>query len=559
MYRQNKQFMKNPATAPARIYIGGLQSTIVSDDLDIKFSEYGTILGLSLQKGFAFIQYETPENAKRAISAAHGSLMHGKKISVKPANVPKNKNMEHFKPTPAPPNPPENPPPPPIQREPDMPPKEPSPPKMTPDKSTNKWDTIREDSPENFDDEQPEDNKNFEGGPRNHNENYQEDRNENVHFEDDSQNKNNYFDDMQIKTEKRSDTFDDVSEPIKKEIIDDEPSFQWNDKKDRNQGRPPFRGKNDNRKWKDDDFDFRNDRKPKFPRNQKNERMNSGPMNQNNEMYGGNNAPFFNRYGNFPNYPPAPVVETPERNDCEIIVVAKQLTEYAEYIEQRLKAVGLIVDLLFPNEDVPIGKVLANISSRGCLYAILVMPINKENKSLTLNILHGISQEHRNIPLDDAILLITRNFDAYMRGEKTCPDSLDKLSVHDKHPHNMQVLINIVAENRTITSIQYNDLIKYLEERRDLQLEYEEQEGIEVNANKLGSKEAELQNRILSILNNKNNISTDTQSNVDSDSKMDLENSNGPEPTPLLKDPTVQKALDSLNLGDIFKNLSSLV
>lgn len=50
------------------------------------------------------------------------------------------------------------------------------------------------------------------------------------------------------------------------------------------------------------------------------------------------------------------------------------------------------MDLLFPNEDVPIGKVLANISSRGCLYAILVMPINEEHRSLTLNILHGIPQ-----------------------------------------------------------------------------------------------------------------------------------------------------------------------
>lgn len=67
-------------------------------------------------------------------------------------------------------------------------------------------------------------------------------------------------------------------------------------------------------------------------------------------------------------------------------------SEYAEYIEQRLKNLGLIVDLLFPNDDVPIGKVLANISSRGCLYAILVMPQNEEHRSLTLNVLHGVPQ-----------------------------------------------------------------------------------------------------------------------------------------------------------------------
>lgn len=67
-------------------------------------------------------------------------------------------------------------------------------------------------------------------------------------------------------------------------------------------------------------------------------------------------------------------------------------SEYAEYIEQRLKSVGLVVDLLYPNEDVPLGRVLANISSRGCLYAILVMPQNEEYRSLTLSILHGTPQ-----------------------------------------------------------------------------------------------------------------------------------------------------------------------
>jgi hypothetical protein len=66
--------------------------------------------------------------------------------------------------------------------------------------------------------------------------------------------------------------------------------------------------------------------------------------------------------------------------------------EYAEYIEHRLKQLGLTVDLLFPNEEVPIGRVLANISSRGSLYAIVVMPQNEEHRSLTLNILHGLPQ-----------------------------------------------------------------------------------------------------------------------------------------------------------------------
>lgn len=117
---------------------------------------------------------------------------------------------------------------------------------------------------------------------------------------------------------------------------------------------------------------------------------------------------------------------------------------------------GLIVDLLFPNEDVPIGKVLANISSRGCLYAILVMPVNEENRSLTLNVLHGIPQgkyiisdthyfstlfilEHRNMPIEDALILMSRNYEAYMKGEHLPAENTGQMSLLDRHPTPMQV------------------------------------------------------------------------------------------------------------------------
>lgn len=66
--------------------------------------------------------------------------------------------------------------------------------------------------------------------------------------------------------------------------------------------------------------------------------------------------------------------------------------EYAEVIESRLKKIGLTVDLLFPNEEVPLSRVLGNIASRGCLYAVVIMPVNQEHRSLTLNILHGLPQ-----------------------------------------------------------------------------------------------------------------------------------------------------------------------
>ncbi|CAH0398829.1 unnamed protein product [Chilo suppressalis] len=228
----------------------------------------------------------------------------------------------------------------------------------------------------------------------------------------------------------------------------------------------------------------------------------------------------YDRYGH-QEYPRA--IPVTERNDCEIIVVSKQLTEYAEYIESRLKHLGIVVDLLFPMEDVPIGKVLGNIASRGCLYAILVMPLNQENRSLTLTILHGLPQEHRNMPLEDALQLISRNFQEVQRGGPTGREAV-------------YALLGQLADGRTLTVLQYEKVIEYLQERKEQQVKIELGEPLTpAPVNK--KAEVDLQQRILSILNDKKVAPSE------------------PAPTPpppapaqnkLLNDPTVRKALDSI-------------
>ena len=61
--------------------------------------------------------------------------------------------------------------------------------------------------------------------------------------------------------------------------------------------------------------------------------------------------------------------------------------EYAETIEARLKNMGLKIDVLFPNPDIPLPKILGNIASRGVLFAIVMTPLNEEHNSMTVNIL----------------------------------------------------------------------------------------------------------------------------------------------------------------------------
>lgn len=109
------------------------------------------------------------------------------------------------------------------------------------------------------------------------------------------------------------------------------------------------------------------------------------------------------------------------------------------------------------------------------------------------------------------------------------------------------MLLNLLAENRLLTAIQYDRIIKYLQDRRELQKAYEGDEDCESKREgEPDHKQAELQSRIMNILN---------KSASDSPKPVTPTTQSGP--TPLLNDPSVQKALDSLLSGDMFKSISA--
>jgi len=228
---------------------------------------------------------------------------------------------------------------------------------------------------------------------------------------------------------------------------------------------------------------------------------------------------------------------------------------YAESIEARLKRLGLTVDLLFPNDDVPIGKVLANISSRGSLYAVLVTPQNEEHQSITVNILFGQPAEHRNMPVDDAINFLSENFHEQIKKDKPdlkittpIPQISNIPTLTDRHPDTIQHLLNLLADNRTLTVLQYNKIIKYLTERRELQVKEELGDSTDIVPEvpipepviKV-DPEIELQQKILSILNKPSITNTIPDIIIPKTGSIDNIST-----ISLLYDPKVQKALDSL-------------
>lgn len=141
---------------------------------------------------------------------------------------------------------------------------------------------------------------------------------------------------------------------------------------------------------------------------------------------------------------------------------------------------GLRVDLLFPNDDVPVGKVLGNIVGRGCMYAILVGPMNEQHRSITVNVLHGETTEHRNMPVDDALEMINEDFQQAMQNNRrpttfssrpnmpmavdiTPTSSYAAPPLNNRHSDAFQTLINLLADNRPITVLQYDRVIRYLQ------------------------------------------------------------------------------------------------
>lgn len=236
-------------------------------------------------------------------------------------------------------------------------------------------------------------------------------------------------------------------------------------------------------------------------------------------------------------------------------------SQYSEAVEAKLKQAGLQVDLLFPNEDVPIRKVLSNILSRGCLYAILVTPQNQERRSITVHVLHGQPEEHRNMPVNDAVHLIYENFQNY-KDRNLLPKAVSITPtsnyaappLNSRHPDAVQTLINLLADNRPITVLQYDRTIRYLQERRELQLKAEIGDAPpDVPIPPPVDPEIELQKKIMDILNKPSITNA-----VVTPAPQPVVPRPVPAPTPaaqhnnepqLLNDPKVQKALDLLLQG----------
>ncbi|XP_064221729.1 heterogeneous nuclear ribonucleoproteins C1/C2-like [Aotus nancymaae] len=80
----------DPRSMNSRVFIGNLNTLVVKkSDVEAIFLKYGKIVGYSVHKGFAFVQYVNERNAQAAVAGEDGRMIAGQVLDINLAAEPK--------------------------------------------------------------------------------------------------------------------------------------------------------------------------------------------------------------------------------------------------------------------------------------------------------------------------------------------------------------------------------------------------------------------------------------------------------------------------------------
>ncbi|KAK2117870.1 hypothetical protein P7K49_004757 [Saguinus oedipus] len=80
----------DPRSMNSRVFTGNLNTLVVKkSDVEAIFSKYGKIVGCSVHKGFAFIQYVNERNARASVAGEDGRMIVGQVLDINLAAEPK--------------------------------------------------------------------------------------------------------------------------------------------------------------------------------------------------------------------------------------------------------------------------------------------------------------------------------------------------------------------------------------------------------------------------------------------------------------------------------------
>ncbi|KAM4612798.1 RNA-binding protein Raly [Polymixia lowei] len=80
----------DPKSINSRVFIGNLNTAVVKkSDVETIFAKYGRVLGCSVHKGYAFVQYASERHARGAVIGENGRVLAGQTLDINMAGEPK--------------------------------------------------------------------------------------------------------------------------------------------------------------------------------------------------------------------------------------------------------------------------------------------------------------------------------------------------------------------------------------------------------------------------------------------------------------------------------------
>ncbi|NP_001081360.1 heterogeneous nuclear ribonucleoprotein C isoform X2 [Xenopus laevis] len=90
MMASNVTNKTDPRSMNSRVFIGNLNTLVVKKtDVEAIFSKYGKIVGCSVHKGFAFVQFSNERTARTAVAGEDGRMIAGQVLDINLAAEPK--------------------------------------------------------------------------------------------------------------------------------------------------------------------------------------------------------------------------------------------------------------------------------------------------------------------------------------------------------------------------------------------------------------------------------------------------------------------------------------
>ncbi|CAL8108667.1 unnamed protein product [Calicophoron daubneyi] len=270
---------------------------------------------------------------------------------------------------------------------------------------------------------------------------------------------------------------------------------------------------------------------------------------------------------------PAVPTRTPPPYTIAIVAVQHDLVPYAEIIEKRVSTEICvpeghdpsalrthIVVLLSADHLTPC---LADLTRDRVPFAVICTNTNWTHGSCTVRILYvPTQQEHRNMPLDDALLLLKREFDTYLSSENVPAVSVATEDVGDRDDtflapnRNLVTLLRMLADSRILSIGELDEIATFVQERKR-RLEGRRMEGMPTDTR--NGNTTDLKSRILNMLYPQPPVSSATVNNQGA-SGVPPPNTTPVLPPPNMganlqapgglaagmQNPTVQQAIDTL-------------